>query len=38
MALHAVGRLLGEDRAAEAAAYMEYHWDQNESGLQDEGV
>ncbi|MDH4131554.1 MAG: DJ-1/PfpI family protein [Gemmatimonadota bacterium] len=38
MALHVVERLLGAELAEEAAAYMEYHWDRNDPGLQDEGV
>jgi transcriptional regulator GlxA family with amidase domain len=37
MALHVVERLLGQELAAEAAAYMEYHWDQNDVALRDEG-
>jgi len=38
MALHVVERLLGAELAAEAAAYMEYHWDQNDLALRDEGL
>lgn len=38
MALHVVERLLGSEVAEEAAIYMEYHWDRNEAGVQDEGV
>ena len=38
MALHVVERLLGSELAEEAAAYMEYRWDRNEEGLQDEGI
>jgi transcriptional regulator GlxA family with amidase domain len=38
MALHVVERLLGSELAEEAAVYMEYHWDRNEEGVEDEGV
>jgi len=38
MALHVVERLLGDEQAAETAAYMEYHWDRNDVALRDEGV
>lgn len=38
MALHVVERLVGPGLAAEAAHYMEYHWDRNEEGLRDQGV
>lgn len=38
MSLHVVERLLGLELAEEAAAYMEYHWDRNEGGLEDQGV
>jgi transcriptional regulator GlxA family with amidase domain len=36
--LHVVERLLGAELAEEAAAYMEYRWDRNQEGLQDEGI
>ncbi|HEY7681144.1 MAG TPA: DJ-1/PfpI family protein [Gemmatimonadales bacterium] len=38
MALHVVERLLGNELAEEAAAYMEYRWDRNEGGLREEGI
>ena len=38
MSLHVVERLLGTELAEEAAGYMEYHWDRNEEGLQDQGL
>jgi transcriptional regulator GlxA family with amidase domain len=38
MSLHVVERLHGYEVAQEAASYMEYHWDRNEEGLNDEGV
>ncbi|MEP6573864.1 MAG: DJ-1/PfpI family protein [Gemmatimonadota bacterium] len=38
MSLEVVARLLGEDLAEEAAHYMEYHWNRNETGLPDVGL
>ncbi|HXW97418.1 MAG TPA: DJ-1/PfpI family protein [Gemmatimonadales bacterium] len=38
MSLHVVARLLGDELAAETAAYMEYSWDRNEEGLKDQGI
>ncbi len=38
MSLHVVERLLGYEFAEEAAHYMQYHWEWNETGIEDEGL